>query len=62
MRDVFGDNAVNQGIDFLIKRLGKEQGVVVEMLRSIKGGILLIQGPGGVGKTAILVQLSVLYY
>jgi type II secretory ATPase GspE/PulE/Tfp pilus assembly ATPase PilB-like protein len=42
--------------------LGPEQRQIIGALRQMRAGILLVQGPGGTGKTKVLGEIMRLYY
>ncbi|USP79345.1 uncharacterized protein yc1106_06619 [Curvularia clavata] len=62
LTQVYGADAVAQELQHMAARLGAEQLQVLTALRQIHAGLLLVQGPGGVGKSDILVGLGALYY
>ena len=62
LQGIVDDANIQEELDRMREGLGPEQQQVVDALRAMKGGILLVQGPGGVGKSRILVLLCRLQY
>ncbi|USP80398.1 hypothetical protein yc1106_07672 [Curvularia clavata] len=62
LTQVYRADAVAQELQHMAARLSTEQLQVLTALRQIHAGLLLVQGPGGVGKSEILVGLSALHY
>ncbi|KAL1624975.1 hypothetical protein SLS54_003701 [Diplodia seriata] len=56
------DAVIQEVVDYSLNPLNEEQTMVVEGMRAMKGGIQIVQAPGGTGKTTVECHVGHVYY